>query len=140
MGTKNNSIKDNVKFMIDRERQAELIALTDVLKLECNRTSLSKLERYEEGLQHLLTKEKLKQKDSTNILLGIKSLLSRLPLTGGKGQFTDQMLKDYSHSQLYAYLGALTESSVMLANTSLATQQTQRKFGGYGGVASRFHT
>eukprot|EP00494_Astrolonche_serrata_P030140 UN30407 len=52
--TKSGAVKESVKFNIDRERQAELIALTDVLKLECNRTSLSKLERYDEGVNHLL--------------------------------------------------------------------------------------
>jgi len=125
-------------FIIDQDRDAEMIALTDVLTLECNRTSLTKLERYREGISVLLEKaeilqnyleavEKGKKDPDPTILRGMKSLLSRLPLMGDRAQFEDQLLQTYSKTQLYAFLGAMTESTVMMANNSLATSKAQDK-------------
>lgn len=134
-------------FSIDDDRAAEMIALTDVLNLECNRTSLTKLKRYQEGVRVLLEKAQIllnyiedvesgKIQQDSSILRGMKSLLSRLPLNSGTGEFSEQMLEDYANSQLYAYLGAMTESSVMIAHNSIATVQSQKRFPasyGFGG-------
>jgi hypothetical protein len=137
---KNCKIGRAQDFKIDQEREAEMIALTDVLNLECNRTSLTKLQRYREGINALQQKGKMlldylseveegkKQPDPT-ILRSMNSLLSRLPLTGASGEFQEELLTNYAGSQLYAYLGAMTENSVMLAHNSLATSASQRKYG-----------
>jgi len=127
-------------FTIDQDRDAEMIALTDVLSLECNRTSLTKLQRYREGisvlqkkgkmlLDYLIEVEEGKKQPDPMIVRSMNSLLSRLPLTGTTGEFQEELLQDYAGSQLYAYLGAMTESSVMLAHNSLATSASQRKYG-----------
>jgi len=141
---KNDKVAEEVSYSVDQERDAEMIALTDVLSLECNRTSLTKLQRYREGidvlqkkcatlLEYLKDVESGSKKPDPRILRSMKSLLSRLPLTGTTGEFQGQLLQDFSRSQLYAYLGAMTNSSVMMAHNSLATAASQRKFGGsYG--------
>lgn len=123
-------------------RKAEVIGLNDVLKLECNRTSLTKLERYQEGIDNLLSRvdvllkylddvSKKKRAPDTVILRNINSLLSRLPLTGGKSNFENDLLDEYSMAQLYGYLGAMTEASAMLGNNHLAVSKTQSR-GGFG--------
>jgi len=136
----NCQVGQTKEFTIDQERDAEMIALTDVLNLECNRTSLTKLQRYREGISVLQEKGKMllnylteveenKKKPDPMILRSMNSLLSRLPLTGGTGEFQEELLQNYAGSQMYAYLGAMTESSVMLAHNSLATSASQRKYG-----------
>jgi len=148
--TSSDKIGSAMNYSIDEDRGAEMIALTDVLNLECNRTSLTKLNRYQEGVNALLEKARILlnyiedvesgriQQDSA-ILRGMKSLLSRLPLNSGTGEFSEQMLEDYANSQLYAYLGAMTESSVMIAHNSIATQQAQKRFPSYGFTARGMH-
>jgi len=138
-----DSIGNLINYAIDQDRGAEMIALTDVLNLECNRTSLTKLKRYQEGVNALLEKAQIllsyiedvengKTQQDSSILRGMKSLLSRLPLNSGTGEFSEAMLEDFANSQLYAYLGAMTESSVMIAHNSIATQQAQKRFPSYG--------
>lgn len=148
--TGNDRIGSVKNYTIDEERAAEMIALTDVLNLECNRTSLTKLKRYQEGVHALLEKAQIllsyiedvengRLQQDSGILRGMKSLLSRLPLNSGTGEFSEQMLEDYANSQLYAYLGAMTESSIMISHNSIATQQAQKRFPSYGFSARGMH-
>merc|ERR1719265_630241 len=115
-----------------------MIALTDVLTEECNRTSLTKLERYRQGISVLLEKATIlleyleavdsgKKEADPTILRGLKSLLSRLPLMGDRSGFEDQLLQTYSKTQMYALLGSMTEGTVMMAHNSLATSKAQDK-------------
>lgn len=143
----NGKLGARMNWTIDQDRDAEMIALTDVLSEECNRTSLTKLQRYREGVEVLMTKAQMlltyledveqgKKAADPKILRGMKSLLSRLPLTGNSSEFEDQLLTNYAESQLFAYLGAMTESSIMVAHNSLATSSSQRKFGNSFGYHS----
>jgi len=129
------------------QRDAEVIALNDVLTLESNRTSLTKLERYREGVLNLSNRADIlinyltdvldnKRAADSSVLRGVNSLLSRLPLTGGKAEFEDELLDEYAMSQLYSYLGAMTEGSAMLAHNNIAVSKASSR-GGYSG-AMRF--
>jgi len=134
--------KNKVPYGIE-QRDAEVIALNDVLTLESNRTSLTKLQRYREGVSNLMSRADIlleyltdvaesKKTADSSVLRGINSLLSRLPLTGGKAEFEDALLDEYAMSQLYAYLGAMTEGSAMLANNNIAVSKASSR-SGYSG-------